>query len=439
MPQSFGEILLSTFEGTFPVLVLLLLGMLMTWPKILLPVDFRKLSALVFRWTFPIATVYLLGRIEMTASEGKILGAFFGMIVIDFVVCLCIAPLMDRNKHNFLAATVNMWCGTTLTNCVAVGQPIIESLFDAEDAKKYCYLHILPWGVCLIFYHFIYELWVALMAAEKEQSEEEAAESAIQMEPVTRPIGDGTTGSTCIATDRGMATTMTVEHVPGADPNATQAVTNDQVLKEKTAKSSANTKKSKIPYGKIILTSAIKTMKVPLIIGVLVGLIYMGVATAVPRMRNPPPFILNFFTLIGSVTTPVANIMMGLYTMFKIHEIKEDHHAAKENHQLSSFYNHIWLEIMRFSVMTLLRQLLTPVIMMFLMHAMKVDAKTITINTIIAATPTGILCFVLSDFYKYGGVSTWMAAVFQMVTMLIVVPTIYYICIAYVGDYEVPP
>ncbi|TNJ29784.1 Membrane transport protein [Giardia muris] len=435
MIQSFGQILLATFEGTFPVLVLLLLGMLMTWPKILLPADFRKLSALVFRWTFPIATVYLLGRIEMTADEGKILGAFFGMIVIDFVICLCIAPLMDRNKRNFLAATVSMWCGTTLTNCVAVGQPIIESIFDAEDAKKYCYLHILPWGVCLIFYHFMYELWVALTAADNEEAAE-AATSAIPMEPVTQPIGDGTSNAIALASERGMSTALTVEHALNPSSKTTQGFVNEQVSNASASDTKNSTRKSKIPYGKIICASAIKTMKVPLIIGVLVGLVYMGIATAVPKMRTPPKFILNFFTLIGSITTPVANVMMGLYTMFKIYEIRDEHHAARDNGELSAFNKHIWLEIMRFSVMTLLRQLITPVIMMFLMHAMKLDAKTIVINTITAATPTGILCFVLSDYYKYGGVNTWMAAVFQMVTMLIVVPTMYYICVAYAGEYE---
>lgn len=431
---SFGELMSGSLSGILPVVLLVGAGAVIPAVKLFKASEFRYFSAIVFKFTFPISIIYTLGaKVTIVYEDLLIIAAYFAMILIMLFLCMLLAFCLD-NRENFIASTVHMWCGSTLSNCVAMGVPIIVGIFGSKY-ERYCFIHMYPWGSCLVFYYFMYELWTTIQQQKKLLQQKEAAPLSIDNKhdsnaKAPEDIEDSHTSRTQLPTltTPGQASDMRIDTAQIDTTIPTTSIQSSSYPK----KEAATTKPGKVEinYRKVICISMRNTFKVPIIMCLIITLIYLLVGSYAPQVKNLPTPLRLFFVNLGNTTTPVANLMMGMYAYRKVEECIEKYQKDKAAGQLKKYSKYMWTETLRFCIMTLLRQFISPLIMMGIMVFMKLNQELIAINTILAATPTGIFCFVMCDTYNYSGLSTGAAAIIQCLTMFLAVPTLYYICMA---------
>ena len=422
---SFGELMDGALSGILPVVLLVALGAFIPAVKLFKASEFRYFSALVFKFTFPISLVYTLGaKVTIVHEDLLIIAAYFVMIVAIFFLSMLLALFLDK-RENFIASTVHMWCGSTLSNCVAMGVPIIAGIFGSEY-ERYCFIHMYPWGSCLVFYYFMYELWTTIQQQKKLLQHVEEP-PLVENQSNSRERGADDTEDSHIPQVQFSAQNQNDMSLDNVQTNATVPSASGRPPLPKTT-SVAKAPKLEINYRKVVCISLRNTFKVPIILCLIITLVYLMVGAYAPQVKNLPTPLRLFFVNLGNTTTPVANIMMGMYAYRKVEECIEKYRADKAWGRLKEYKKYMWVETIRFCIMTLLRQFISPLIMMGVMFGMKLDKEIITINTILAATPTGVFCFVMCDTYNYNGLSTGAAAVIQCLTMFLTVPTLYYIC-----------
>ncbi|EFO64638.1 Hypothetical protein GLP15_3672 [Giardia lamblia P15] len=431
---SFGELMSGALSGILPVVLLVVAGALIPPTKLFKASDFRYFSALVFKFTFPISLIYTLGaRVTIVHEDLLIIAAYFATILITFFLCMFLALFLDK-RENFIASTVHMWCGSTLSNCVAMGVPIIAGLFGSKY-ERYCFIHMYPWGACLVFYYFMYELWTTIQQQKKLHPPTQDTPLRGSGQSHSRDKGfDDSDGSSIPQVQSSMQcqSDMCLDNV---QIDATIPPTLGQVplsmnQEASVAKAKVRAPKLNINYRKVVCISMRNTFKVPIILCLLITLVYLIAGSYAPQIKTLPTPIRLFFVNLGNTTTPVANIMMGMYGYRKVEECIEKYRTDKAQGCLKEYSRYMWTETLRFCIMTLLRQFIFPLIMMEIMFGMKLNKELIAINTILAATPTGVFCFVMCDTYHYNGLSTGAAAIIQCLTMFLAVPALYYICMA---------
>lgn len=425
---SFGELMSGALSGILPVVLLVGAGAIIPAVKLFKASEFRYFSAIVFKFTFPISIIYTLGaKVTIVYEDLLIIAAYFAMILAMLFLCMLLALCLDK-RENFIASTVHMWCGSTLSNCVAMGVPIIAGIFGSKY-ERYCFIHMYPWGSCLVFYYFMYELWTTIQQQKKLLQQTESA--PVLTNNQCNGIRKGAEDTEDSQIPRAQLPTQCQSGDMGI--NSAQMDTTIPTTSRQSLPSSAKTGKAgkvKINYRKVICISMRNTFKVPIIICLIVTLVYLLVGSYAPQVKTLPTPLRLFFINLGNTTTPVANLMMGMYAYRKVEECIERYQKDKAMGRLNEYSRYMWTETLRFCIMTFLRQFVSPLIMMGIMFAMGLEQEIIAINTILAATPTGIFCFVMCDTYNYSGLSTGAAAIIQCLTMFLAVPTLYYICMS---------
>lgn len=193
--------------------------------------------------------------------------------------------------------------------------------------------------------------------------------------------------------------------------------------------SAAKARPKKVSVCHLVGRALLNTIKVPVVISIFLGVIYNLIATfAYPPMKTFPPMLNTFLVMLSNITGPIGTIMLGLFLVFLIQtqiQMKRDGvpMPGKE-------WGH---EFLRFSIITLMRQLGTPLLLLGLLYAFRVDPHKILVNSIINAMPAGTLAMTLSDTYKYHNISMGLACIVQVVFLIFIIPIVYYICLAILG------
>lgn len=496
------QLFLATLNGIIPLILLVAVGAIAAGSKVFPPEKNGLISGIIFKCTFPISIVYTLGIIDMNINDIYIVVCFFIMLFILLPVSLVLGLMLDK-RENLIAATAHMWSGTTLTNSVAIGQPLLAALFNEAIATKYAFLQTIGWGLGIAFYFFTYELWATKKRLVEDNMREQMAAAAVVKSArpslgkrqSIRPMGINEAvrrqSSGAVASGNDSQTHLspsmpalsprdstdaksTERPAPDEEPPSekkpsreeaemrTEHSAPDEVAVEETpdiysvASADVNNLESqidghlraqtvelppptvpivppKIPVGRIICKSLLNTIKVPMVIGVLLGILYNIIATfGYKGLRTLPYMLEKFFVFCGALTAPGLALMMGL---FVYNEIAVQLRLKK---QRLCPDKHFWaMEVTRFVIMTLLRQLVAPLILLGLMLGFRMPPSIIVPNVLLCGVPTGVFCYPIAVQYKYFSISMAMSVNIQLVTIVAFVPILYYICLHIFGDINV--
>lgn len=451
------ELFLACLNGVVPLILLMIVGVIVAVTKVYPAEKFGILSGLIFKATFPLSMVYFIGIIVIDKSDILIIVCYFLTVCLFFFICLITSFFLDT-MENIPASIGHMWVTTTMANSVGVGRPMLLALFTPDVANKYSFLQIIGWGPGIAFYYFCFELWrtrkQAIEEAETPLSSPESTmftSSHIELKDVKQ---NGMLETSHLQVEQGQneesngpmleLRQVTPENeITGTparrrsmksmtiitDKNASKVVSKPTLpsiqLKRSAKKKAARKQVVKVHYGLIIGRALLNTIKIPMVIAFILGIIYNLIATYLwGTLRALPEMIQVFFDYCNMLTAPGLALMMGLFTVF----ITQNEIKLKKEHK--SMNKHEWgMEVLRFILMTVLGQLIKPLIFLGLMIAFHIPPEIILPNVLCSSVPPAVFAYPLAVEYKYHPISPALTVDFNLLTLMIFIPILYYICV----------
>ena len=183
------------------------------------------------------------------------------------------------------------------------------------------------------------------------------------------------------------------------------------------------TTKTKMRPGKLILLCLWRTVKQPVIIGVIVGLIMNAIMQ--PLNLEYPQFLVNAFNTIGYVVAPLSLYMLGMLACKKLKAARD---AKKQGLKIDDYLSRPGKIIINIFVQVM-RHLVQPLLVAVFCKLFGVESEEIAeLSAGICASPAAVLSVVICDEYGFGTTEAAIDSIFGVFTGFLVIPLLQIIC-----------
>ncbi|CAL6014690.1 Auxin_efflux carrier [Hexamita inflata] len=177
---------------------------------------------------------------------------------------------------------------------------------------------------------------------------------------------------------------------------------------------------------KLVGMCILKTIKQPLIIGVILGLVG-NLIVSLSKIKSPL-FITNFFEIVGWLVGPLGLIMLGMFTHTQIIELKKPKNSNFDTYNAKGL-NKKTRKIIINTFIQFTRHLIMPIIMILMCKMLNIqDAIAVELSAGIYASPTAVFSFVVCQQYKFGMEEAGLDAIIGVITGFLVIPILQVIC-----------
>lgn len=429
--------MLAACNGIIPLILVITTGGVAPCANVIEALDYKKLSKLVFGWTFPITMFYSLGRLTFTIEDVLVIVAYIVACLIDLPICMAFALFLDT-RENFVGAVAHLWSSSSISNCIVVGIPIVAAMYGEENALKYCYLQAIAWGILLPLYYFMWELYRSQKEARAHKasasvvppherkrlsvSEETAISSAMEGTAVSlKSISAPAMGEFVHSSMSTLAHDALDSHL-----NRTIQINSHSPSKNKPEPDAPK----QLGICNLILHTLNSTFRIPMVIGIIITIIYILIATfGYNPLRQLPAMIATWLKLLASLTTPLGALLLGAFITSMIDEQVANYKAG--NMPSCKYWG---MEMLRFTLISILKLFVMPLLFIGVARGFRISPYIIQINTIVSSSSTAVFCVAMADRYNYYKVSVGLSANVQILLMFACVPILYYICYAIFGD-----